>query len=56
MTLLTIIGWTLLIAANILPEKWFKNKQQMYGTRMTCAGIALVIFTTQLLNLWFKWY
>ena len=40
----------------MLPEKWFKTKSQMYKTRMTCAGIALVIFTTQLLNLWFKWY
>jgi hypothetical protein len=53
---LTIIGWTLLIAANVLPEKWFKNEKQMYGTRITCCGIALIIFLTQLANLWFEWY
>ncbi len=56
MFVLNIIGWSLLIAANVLPEKWFKNKRQLYGTRMTCAGIAVIIFTTQLLNLWYEWY
>jgi hypothetical protein len=56
MLVLDIIGWTLLIASNVLPEKWFKTKSQMYGTRITCCGIALAIFTTQLANLWFEWY
>jgi len=56
MLVLDIIGWTLLIASNVLPEKWFKNKQQAHTTRITCAGVALVIFVTELLNMCFEWY
>jgi len=56
MFVLNIIGWSLLIAANVLPERWFKSEKQMRGTRIVCAGIAVIIFTTQLLNLWCEWY
>jgi hypothetical protein len=49
--MLNIIGWTLLIASCTSPEKLFKNKMQMYRTRMGCSTAALVIFTIQLINL-----
>jgi hypothetical protein len=54
MTVLTIIGWALLIAANMLPEKWFKTKTQMYQTRMVMAGLATCVFVYSLIKLWVR--
>jgi hypothetical protein len=45
-----IIGWTLLIASIILPEKWFKTTKGWNKARAILAMTASFIFTCNLLN------
>lgn len=45
-----IIGWALLIASIILPEKWFKTTKDWNKARAILAMVASFIFTCNLLN------
>jgi hypothetical protein len=56
MIILSLIGWTLLTASWMLPEKFFYSPKQMYEVKIVCNIMALITFTIGLLNLLFKWF